>query len=365
MFKIKFNDVKDLEDFDILRNGITCNCLALIYMVLSVAYFIEVFCGHRTSDYYIVINMVMWIPYFCSAYILKDMEFKGKWYKYCVVIMYLIFYFFALFTSEVELTWIYIFPMLCLMVIYFSFKVILITLVPVLIANLVDIFVIPHYNSLVIDEFLALGVSDSTKTAQRIACIVMCLAFLCFACYVLNKYYNFCVKLYKEANIDGVTGLNNRIATELRMKSIEKKDNEQVVAFILILVDNFARHNEVYGHKFGDKVLEKITSIIKIATKDIQNNAFISKIDLDEFCIIVTNRNKYEMKGICELIQGNVNNVILNTKGEEVVLTTSIVITDTEVTESKQFSVMYERTKSLVSKSTILGGDRIYLDSMR
>lgn len=74
-------------------------------------------------------------------------------------------------------------------------------------------------------------------------------------------------KLFAKADIDLLTGLNNKIATENKIKEyIHENPNEMGMMFIVDL-DDFKKINDTKGHAFGDEVLrsfgEKIGTVFR------------------------------------------------------------------------------------------------------
>lgn len=71
--------------------------------------------------------------------------------------------------------------------------------------------------------------------------------------------------LEKSANIDALTGLQNRRTVESYIdKALYKARGEgKNVSFLMCDIDNFKHVNDTYGHDCGDQVLKSIAGIIK------------------------------------------------------------------------------------------------------
>ena len=89
-----------------------------ICLVLSAAYALEVKNGQRTLGYYLVFLAAAWVPFLVGALVLKIRGMKTRAYREIVVIGYGLFYMFVLWTSAGTLTFVYILPIACVLVLY-------------------------------------------------------------------------------------------------------------------------------------------------------------------------------------------------------------------------------------------------------
>lgn len=96
-------------------------------------------------------------------------------------------------------------------------------------------------------------------------------------------------KLEEKADTDLLTSLNNKLATERKIKEyMEKQPNEQGLLFVLD-IDNFKKINDTLGHAFGDEVLRtlghSIGSIFRASD-------IIGRTGGDEFTIFLKHLNE-------------------------------------------------------------------------
>ncbi len=87
-------------------------------IILSVAYTIELIKGGRTPEYYTAFMIICWLPFLASIIILKIKGMDTTWYKETMSIGYGIFYAFTVITSDTNLTFAYIFPVICMLMLY-------------------------------------------------------------------------------------------------------------------------------------------------------------------------------------------------------------------------------------------------------
>ena len=88
------------------------------------------------------------------------------------------------------------------------------------------------------------------------------------------------------ATKDGLTGLYNRTAFDLRINEALKMFHEegQTVSLILFDVDNFKWINDTLGHVAGDKILQKVAQCLGEAFR---KGDFIARYGGDEFAVVI------------------------------------------------------------------------------
>ena len=87
-------------------------------IILSVAYTVELIKGDRTPQYYMIFMIVCWVPFLLGVAILLIKGIDTTWYKQTVAIGYGVFYAFTVLTSDTNLTFAYIFPVVCMLILY-------------------------------------------------------------------------------------------------------------------------------------------------------------------------------------------------------------------------------------------------------
>lgn len=94
-------------------------------------------------------------------------------------------------------------------------------------------------------------------------------------------------KVKELSRVDGLTGLYlrkhflDRLTEELK----RSKREGYKTAFIMADLDNFKKYNDTYGHPMGDKLLRKISGIIK---NNIYSSDFAGRYGGEEFCIYMS-----------------------------------------------------------------------------
>ena len=91
-------------------------------------------------------------------------------------------------------------------------------------------------------------------------------------------------RLSHEASHDALTGLFNRGAYDLLMKSVDTPH----MALILVDVDYFKSVNDTYGHAVGDRVLKRVAEILQHSFRSVD---ILCRIGGDEFVVVMTRVN--------------------------------------------------------------------------
>lgn len=87
-------------------------------IILSIAYTVELIKGGRTPQYYTVFMLLCWIPFFLGVAFLLIKGMDTTWYKETITVSYGVFYAFTVLTSDTNLTFAYIFPIICVLLLY-------------------------------------------------------------------------------------------------------------------------------------------------------------------------------------------------------------------------------------------------------
>ena len=90
----------------------------LTAVILSIAYTVEVIKGGRTPAYYTIFMIICWAPFLLSVAFLLIKGMDTLWYKETIAVGYGIFYAFTVLTSNTNLTFAYIFPVICMLMLY-------------------------------------------------------------------------------------------------------------------------------------------------------------------------------------------------------------------------------------------------------
>ena len=96
-------------------------------------------------------------------------------------------------------------------------------------------------------------------------------------------------KLHEKIKTDSMTGLLNKSAMQLSCEEyIKNSPPNSIHAVMIIDIDDFKNINDVFGHMFGDIVIENVATTIK---NSFRVSDFIGRIGGDEFMVLLKNTN--------------------------------------------------------------------------
>jgi diguanylate cyclase (GGDEF)-like protein len=125
-------------------------------------------------------------------------------------------------------------------------------------------------------------------------------------------------KITHYANRDYLTGLYNRRyfyqAINEYLENIQKSGEQCAVA--MIDIDHFKKINDTYGHDVGDKVIVALADILRSGTSP---NDLVSRFGGEEFCVVLTNINRYSAMEILERIRESVETFYLQIDADNAV----------------------------------------------
>ena len=126
--------------------------------------------------------------------------------------------------------------------------------------------------------------------SMMIQLVVVTLVFICLivGINISGKVINYRKQeqLEEKADTDLLTGLNNKLATERKIKEYIAKNPKSRAMMFILDIDNFKKINDTMGHAFGDEVLrslgQQIGSIFRASD-------IIGRVGGDEFFIFLKN----------------------------------------------------------------------------
>lgn len=90
--------------------------------------------------------------------------------------------------------------------------------------------------------------------------------------------------LEDKADTDLLTGLNNKIATERKIKETLEEEAGSQHLFLMFDIDNFKKINDTMGHAFGDKVIKSLGEQIR---QEFRKTDILGRTGGDEFTLLI------------------------------------------------------------------------------
>lgn len=162
-------------------------------------------------------------------------------------------------------------------------------------------------------------------------------------------------RLIREAQIDHLTKLYNKITTERLINDFLQNDRSGGNhAFIMIDIDNFKSINDTYGHFYGDGILTIISEILR---KNFRLSDIIGRIGGDE--LVVFMKNVHSIEYVYEkvnLLCGNFRKE-MEVNGKPIKITSSIGVAICDI-DGKTYDELYRNADAALYEAKRLGKNR-------
>jgi len=169
---------------------------------------------------------------------------------------------------------------------------------------------------------------------------------------VILYFYAWMSETYRDvwsslARTDSLTGIMNRPAfEEVLSKEITRSRRYRMpISLILFDIDDFKALNDKYGHLFGDKILKRITSVVK---ESIRGTDIFARWGGEEFVVLLPNTTITETLSVAEKLRKKIQSVGMGTKAP---VTASFGVTEVEDGDDA-FRVILKADKALYIAKT-------------
>ncbi len=159
---------------------------------------------------------------------------------------------------------------------------------------------------------------------------------------------------------DKLTSLFNRGYFEDRLKfEIEKSFKfKRELSLLFIDLDKFKKINDTYGHLVGDKLLQKISEVIK---ESIRKTDIAARYGGDEFVVILPETNIESAKMVAEKIRENIENTFIVVGDKKISVTASIGVAGIKEGQSTTFEKLIKFTDKSLYEAKKKGRNRVYV----
>lgn len=134
--------------------------------------------------------------------------------------------------------------------------------------------------------------------------------------HILSDFTGDTIEHYTSGHYsDPLTGLFNQTSIVDYAKKRLENTNFGQSALILLNLDNFSRINSIYGHKFGDRVLQSVAEVIRGA---IGSNGVEGRMAGDEFMIVLNDAgDELIIRNYLRTIKTNIRTLFPETLGDD------------------------------------------------
>ena len=160
----------------------------------------------------------------------------------------------------------------------------------------------------------------------------------------------------KKDFLTGVFNKNYLLNVGSEIYDIAKKKRE-LLAIVMIDIDNFQTINESYGHEIGD---EAIVLLSQFLLENLNKDSIISRIGQDQFCILLQNRPYAEIYQIFEELKENIKERFIQISTGKVYFTISVGAT---INKNTTLTEMMDDADEALANASFKGGDMVIIHS--
>ncbi len=176
----------------------------------------------------------------------------------------------------------------------------------------------------------------------------------------IKAIYKYTKDLEYYATRDGLTGLyNQRVFNEFLHYETERANrNNSIFSLLFIDLDNFKFVNDMYGHNFGDKMLQNIGEVLN---KLKRSEDILARYGGDEFAIILPGAGIEQAYMIAERIREKIGLMQMNDSEHKksVGITVSIGVASYPMSAGTEKDI-FMLTDNMMYKAKAKGKDQVY-----
>lgn len=312
------------------KNRTVFYCWLGISIVFTVAYFIEYLKGNRSFFYVTLFAILLWSTWGYCWHYLKNSPLGDIKVRYYVGLSWLLVYAFVQITSKSLATFVYLYPMLFILIVYGDLKLVNLMGVYGFLINLVSVIL-----SLILKPITPELI---TFYEIQMICVILCSLFLHFTTKLIVYSDSKLKELADSLVVDSLTKVFNRYFLETLV--VDNFRNNQNVSLAIIDIDNFKGINDTYGHMVGDDVLKQLCEdMTKVSS--IYKDTFVVRLGGDEFIILSFSLTKESLFRVCKSLCENPFKIVY--KDKDVVYTISIGVANSLSDSCINYKSLYDK----------------------
>lgn len=187
--------------------------------------------------------------------------------------------------------------------------------------------------------------------------IALLLILLIISFWLLMKYRNAARKNEEMALTDNLTNLPNRRQMFRKLDHEHQKSDagKSVYSLIIFDIDHFKTINDRFGHRIGDKVINRLAALTRQTLRD---HDTIGRISGEEFLVILPNTRVDDAKQIAERLNEQFADADFDDLDEAIHLTASFGVTE-YMPEDENLDMVINRADRLLYKAKNQGRNRV------
>ncbi|WP_117234274.1 sensor domain-containing diguanylate cyclase [Vibrio maerlii] len=167
--------------------------------------------------------------------------------------------------------------------------------------------------------------------------------------------------LKKMSEVDYLTNiLNKRSFTAKTLQSLNKPHKTQST-LLLLDIDHFKNVNDQYGHLVGDEVIKRVA---KIMSEQVRSHDYVGRVGGEEFAVLLTQADFEQAVNVAERIRCAIEGDAFNFSGEDLAITISIGLSQTQQGE-RDIKELYHRADIALYASKNHGRNQVQSYSAR
>ena len=188
-----------------------------------------------------------------------------------------------------------------------------------------------------------------------LVCLLLLLLIICF--WLISKYRRVAQKNEEMALTDNLTHLPNRRQVFRKLDSEHQKTalDKTIYSLIIFDIDHFKTINDRFGHRVGDKVINRLASITRHTLRE---NDTIGRISGEEFLIILPETQINDAIQIADRLNEQFANADFEDLAEGIHLTASFGVTE-YTPDDENLDMVINRADRLLYKAKKEGRNRV------
>ena len=333
---------KSLEDFVKIRNKVVLSLISLMYFITAIAYCVEILKGSRDEFYVISLILIMGAPLVVITFHIAKRGWASPILKHVLVTHFIAFYIYVLLSAKVDSAWGYVFPLMCVIIIYLDWLPVIMTSTSAIVVNVIY-FILEYRQS---GDTLLI-----THFEQRLASIGFSGLFLAGACFIMRGYYTMLMQYFVDANIEKVTGYYNIDSIGVIQNNNILDSPNKIYSMLTVFLPNFSTHEQNYGIDFTNKALSTVVSAINDTLLDYKSYSIKYKMVGYKLGVLIEGHTAIELSPLLDALESRINSIILHPKENvELPIQVYVVLTDTSYSEEHSFYSLQNRSNYLLKQ---------------